>query len=41
VGLGLTSVGLEAIEMILAGLAGGAIYKESGADSAQSMAARA
>ena len=41
VGLGLTSVGLEAVEMILAGLAGGAIYKESGADSAQSMAARA
>ena len=41
VGLGLTSVALEAIEMILAGLAGGAIYKESAAGSAQSMAARA
>ena len=41
VGLGLTSVALEAIEMILAGLAGGALYKESAADSAQSMAARA
>jgi len=41
VGLGLTSVALEAIEMILAGLAGGALYKESAADGAQSMAARA
>ena len=41
VGLGLTSVGLEAVEMILAGLAGAALYKESAADSAQSMAARA
>jgi len=41
VGLGLTSVALEAVEMILAGLAGGALYKESATDSAQSMAARA
>jgi hypothetical protein len=41
VGLGLTSVALEAIEMILAGLAGGALYKESAADGAQSRVARA
>jgi len=41
VGLGLTSVALEAVEMILAGLAGGAIYKESSADGTQSVAARA
>lgn len=41
VGLGLTSVALEAVEMILAGLAGGALYKESTAESARSMTARA
>ena len=41
VGLGLTSVALEAIEMILAGLAGGAIYKESAAADSQSVGARA
>jgi hypothetical protein len=41
VGLGLTAVGLEAVEMILAGLAGGAIYKESAASGPQSVAARA
>ena len=41
VGLGLTAVALEAVEMILAGLAGGALYKESAAESARSMTARA
>jgi hypothetical protein len=41
VGLGLTSVALEAVEMILAGLAGGAIYKERAASDPQSVAARA
>jgi hypothetical protein len=41
VGLGLTSVALEAVEMILAGLAGGAIYKESAANAPRSAAARA
>lgn len=41
VGLGLTSVALEAVEMILAGLAGGAIYKESAASHPQSVTARA
>ena len=41
VGLGLTSVALEAVEMILAGLVGGALYKENASDSAQSMTARA
>jgi len=41
VGLGVTSVALEAVEMIFAGLAGGALYKESAADGARSMAARA
>jgi hypothetical protein len=41
VGLGLTSVALEAVEMILAGLAGAALYKESAADGARSMTARA
>lgn len=40
-GLGLTSVALEAVEMILAGLAGGAIYKENAASDPRSMAARA
>ena len=41
VGLGLTSVALEAVEMILAGLAGGAIYKESAANDPRSVSARA
>jgi hypothetical protein len=41
VGLGLTSVALEAVEMILAGLAGGAMYKERAAGGPQSVAARA
>ena len=41
VGLGLTSVALEAVEMILAGLAGGAIYKESAAADSQAVGARA
>ena len=41
VGLGLTAVALEAVEMILAGLAGGAIYKESSASGPQSVAAGA
>ena len=41
VGLGLTSVALEAVEMILAGLVGGALYKESASDGARSMTARA
>ena len=41
VGLGLTSVALEAVEMILAGLAGAALYKESAASDSRSMAARA
>jgi hypothetical protein len=41
VGLGLTAVALEAVEMILAGLAGGAIYKESSASGPKSVAARA
>ncbi len=41
VGLGLTSVALEAVEMILAGLAGGAIYKESAATAPRSVSARA
>ncbi len=41
VGLGLTSVILEAVEMILAGLAGGAIYKESASNAPRSMSARA
>jgi hypothetical protein len=41
VGLGITSVALEAVEMILAGLAGGALYKESVADTPRSVAASA
>ena len=41
VGLGLTAVALEAVEMILAGLAGGAIYKERSVSGPHSVAARA
>jgi hypothetical protein len=41
VGLGVTSVALEAVEMILAGLTGGAIYKESAATTPRSVSARA
>ena len=39
VGLGVTSVALEGVEMILAGLAGAALYKENSAGSARSAAA--
>jgi len=41
VGLGLASVAMEGVEMILAGLAGGAIYKESMESEPRSSAARA
>ena len=41
VGLGVTAVALEGVEMILAGLAGAAIYKESAAERPRSAAARA
>ncbi len=40
VGLGLPSVAMEAMEMILAGLAGAAIYKESAASEHRPLAAR-
>jgi hypothetical protein len=41
VNLSLTSVALEAVQMILAGLAGAAVYKENGADVPRSAAAGA
>ena len=41
VGLGITAVALEGVEMILAGLAGAAVYKENAAEGPRSVAARA